>query len=112
MANDWFAQAREVTGREPNAMTVATASASAVPSARMVLLKEVDDRGFVFYTNYRSAKGQDLEVNPRAALLFFWAELERQVRVVGRSKDDLQKAMSLIRETDYGIPLQFTNYRG
>lgn len=74
----WHAQA----GR-PAEMTLATASADGRPSARMVLLKSVDDRGFTFFTNYGSAKARDLTANPRAALLFFWPP-ERQVRVEGR----------------------------
>ena len=79
----WFEQARTVTGHEPNAMTVATADADGVPAARILLLKGFDERGFVFYTNYESAKGCDLDENPRAALLFYWPELERQVRISG-----------------------------
>jgi pyridoxamine 5'-phosphate oxidase len=69
---------------EPTAMALATADAHGVPSNRMVLLKGVDDRGFTFFTNYRSAKGEDLESNPRAALVFHWQPLGRQVRVAGR----------------------------
>ena len=64
-------------------MTLATVSASGEPSARTVLLKGLDDLGFVFFTNYESAKARDLEANPRACLLFFWGELERQVRING-----------------------------
>jgi pyridoxamine 5'-phosphate oxidase len=64
-------------------MTLATASPAGEPSARTVLLKGADENGFVFYTNYDSAKGRDLAANPRASLLFFWAELERQVRITG-----------------------------
>jgi pyridoxamine 5'-phosphate oxidase len=81
----WFAQAQAQAagGVEPNAMTVATASADGEPSARIVLLKGLDERGFVFYTNYESAKGRDLAENARAALLFYWPQLERQVRVSG-----------------------------
>jgi pyridoxamine 5'-phosphate oxidase len=79
----WFDAAVAAGVREPNAMTLATASAAGVPSARVVLLKGVDRRGFVFFTNYESAKGRDLAENPRAALVLFWAELERQVRVQG-----------------------------
>jgi pyridoxamine 5'-phosphate oxidase len=79
----WFAQAQAAGGVETNAMTVATASADGEPSARIVLLKGLDDRGFVFYTNYESAKGRDLAENARAALLFYWPQLERQVRVSG-----------------------------
>lgn len=67
----------------PEAMTLATVSPDGQPSARMVLLKQVDQTGFVFFTNYRSAKAGQLEANPRAALVFFWPQLERQVRVEG-----------------------------
>ncbi len=69
---------------EANAMTLATATPEGQPSARMVLLKDVDPRGFTFFTNYASRKSQELAANDRAALVFFWAALERQVRVVGR----------------------------
>jgi pyridoxamine 5'-phosphate oxidase len=79
----WFDQARDARGSEPNAMQVATADASGNPSVRTVLLKEVDGRGFVFFTNYESRKGEDLAANPRAELVFYWGELERQVRVHG-----------------------------
>lgn len=79
----WFADAQAAKGAEPNAMTLATADASGNPAARTVLLKGLDARGFVFYSNYGSAKGSDLDVNPRAELLFYWAELERQVRIHG-----------------------------
>ncbi len=79
----WFAEALDAKAMEPNAMTLATASRDGVPDARIVLLKGVDARGFAFYTDYRSAKGRQLEANPRAALVFWWAELERQVRVTG-----------------------------
>jgi pyridoxamine 5'-phosphate oxidase len=79
----WFAQAQASDLREPNAMTLATATSDGKPSARIVLLKEVSESGFVFYTNYKSRKGRDLESNPWAALIFFWAELERQVRIEG-----------------------------
>ena len=68
----------------PNAMVLATADARGRPSARMVLLKGVDDEGFTFFTNYASRKGRELEENPHAALVFHWAELERQVRITGR----------------------------
>lgn len=68
---------------EPNAMTLATASMEAVPSARIVLLKDFSEKGFIFFTNYNSYKGQQLSENPKACLVFFWKELERQVRVTG-----------------------------
>ncbi len=80
----WFDEA--VAARMPmvNAMTLATAPAAGRPSARMVLLKDVDQAGFVFYTNYESRKGQELAARPEAALLFYWIELEREVRIEGR----------------------------
>jgi len=80
----WFAEAQAKEPRDPNAMTVATASAGGVPSARMILLKGVDERGFVFYTNLDSRKGEELAANPRAALCFHWKSLLRQVRIEGR----------------------------
>lgn len=79
----WFQQALDAQLPEPNTMTVATVDANGQPSARIVLIKEVDERGFVFYTNYESRKGRNLAVNPKASLLFYWIELERQVRVEG-----------------------------
>jgi pyridoxamine 5'-phosphate oxidase len=79
----WFAQALAAELPEPNAMTLATATPDGQPAARIVLLKAFDDSGFTFYTNYESRKGRALAANPRAALLFFWAELQRQVRIEG-----------------------------
>jgi pyridoxamine 5'-phosphate oxidase len=79
----WFAEAQRAGAHVPEAMAVATATADGVPSARMVLLKDVDERGFVFFTNYESRKGVELEANPRAALLFHWEPVGRQVRVEG-----------------------------
>jgi pyridoxamine 5'-phosphate oxidase len=80
----WFGEALAADLHEPNAMTLATATPDGRPSARVVLLKGFDERGFVFYTNYEGRKSRELEANPRAALLFYWGELERQVRVEGR----------------------------
>ena len=79
----WWEEALNSQLPEVNAMTLATADGHGVPSARVVLLKGYDARGFVFFTNYDSRKGRELAVNPKAALLFFWAELERQVRIEG-----------------------------
>ena len=79
----WFDEALSAKVLEPNAMILATASPDGAPDARTVLLKGADARGFTFYTDYRSAKGRQLDANPRAALVFWWAELERQVRVTG-----------------------------
>jgi pyridoxamine 5'-phosphate oxidase len=79
----WFREAMDAEVIETNAMTLATATRDGYPSARIVLLKGFDTDGFVFYTNYESRKGRELEENPRAALLFYWPELTRQVRVEG-----------------------------
>jgi pyridoxamine 5'-phosphate oxidase len=79
----WMVEAIHAQAPEPTAMTLATVDARGRPSARIVLLKGVDPRGFVFYTNYRSRKGKELAVNPVAALTFLWKELERQVRIEG-----------------------------
>jgi pyridoxamine 5'-phosphate oxidase len=79
----WFEEAVKAEVQEPNAMTLATASPDGAPSARIVLLKGFDERGFVFFTDYRSQKGTELEQNPRAALVFYWPELERQIRITG-----------------------------
>jgi pyridoxamine 5'-phosphate oxidase len=80
----WFDEALDAEVEEPNAMTLATAGADGTPSARIVLLKGLDARGFQFYSNYESRKGTELSENPHAALVFWWAPLERQVRVEGR----------------------------
>ena len=79
----WFTEALNSQLIEANAMTLATATKDGRPSARTVLLKDMDARGFVFYTNYESRKGQELADNPQAALLFTWLELERQIRIEG-----------------------------
>ena len=79
----WFQQALDSDLLEPNAMTLATATPEGQPTARIVLLKGFSDRGFVFYTNYKSQKGQQLIVNPYAALVFLWDKLERQIRIEG-----------------------------
>ncbi|MET3217659.1 UNVERIFIED_ORG: pyridoxamine 5'-phosphate oxidase [Burkholderia territorii] len=80
----WFKEALAAKLPEPNTMTLATVGADGRPSARIVLIKGVDERGFVFFTNYESRKGHDLAVHPQAALLFYWIELERQVRIEGQ----------------------------
>jgi pyridoxamine 5'-phosphate oxidase len=82
----WFQDAIRAGLREANAMTLATATREGRPSARVVLLKSFDKQGFVFFSNYESRKAADLESNPQACLVFFWNELERQVRVTGRVK--------------------------
>jgi pyridoxamine 5'-phosphate oxidase len=81
---NWFDAAVRAGLKEPNAMTLATATRSGKPSARIVLLKGFDQSGFVFYTNYNSRKGRELAQNPHAALVLFWQQLERQIRITGR----------------------------
>jgi pyridoxamine 5'-phosphate oxidase len=80
---EWFEEAREAGVEVPEVMTLATADAEGRPSARMLLLKGADERGFTFFTGYESRKGRELEANPRAALVFYWRPLGRQVRVEG-----------------------------
>ncbi|MBU0601568.1 MAG: pyridoxamine 5'-phosphate oxidase [Gammaproteobacteria bacterium] len=79
----WFADAGRVVERDPNAMTLATVGADGRPSVRIVLLRGYGDDGFVFFTNYESRKGREIEANPHASLLLFWAALERQIRIEG-----------------------------
>lgn len=79
----WFKQALDSKALEPNAMNLATLSESGRPTSRIVLLKGIEQRQFLFYTNYQSQKGKELEINPACALNFFWPELERQVRIEG-----------------------------
>ena len=81
----WFDEALSANLYEPNAMTLATTTPDGCPSARIVLLKGYDERGFVFYTNHEGRKARELEENPRCALVFYWGEFERQVRVEGQA---------------------------
>jgi len=81
----WFNEALEGQLIEPAAMTLATSDTGGFPSARIVLLKKVDEHGFTFFTNYESRKAHEIEKNPQVSLLFFWPQLERQVRVMGRA---------------------------
>ncbi len=83
--HEWFEKVIDADLHEPNAMVLATATRDGRPSARTVLLKGYDQRGFVFYTNYEGRKARELETNPICALLFYWGELERQVRIEGRA---------------------------
>ncbi len=92
----WFREAGSAGMRMPEAAALATASADGAPSVRMVLVKAVDERGFVFYSGYASRKGQELAANPRAALLFYWDPLGRQVRIEGPVEHT-----SLAETTDY-----------
>ena len=80
----WFSDANAAGLPLPEAMTLATSTAEGKPSARVVLLKQIDENGFVFFTNYQSAKARDLDSNPQAALVFYWPQLDRQVRVEGK----------------------------
>jgi pyridoxamine 5'-phosphate oxidase len=82
----WYRLAEEAGVTQPDAMTLATATPDGVPSARMVLLKGVDDGGFVFFTNYESRKASELSENPRAALILYWSAIRRQVRITGRAE--------------------------
>ena len=94
--SSWFDEAIGAELIEPTAMTLATANADGQPSMRVVLLKGVTDRGFVFYSNYLSHKGRDLSENPKASLLFFWPELERQIRI-----DGVTERVSEAESTEY-----------
>ena len=80
----WMDESLKTNLADPSAMILATADKNAVPSLRVVLLKGIDSEGFVFYTNYESRKGKELLENPNASLLFFWKELERQIRIEGK----------------------------
>jgi pyridoxamine 5'-phosphate oxidase len=102
----WFDEAIKAQVPEPNAMTLATATGDGVPSARAVLLKGFDQRGFVFFTDYRSRKGAELEANPRAALVFYWGELERQVRITGNvERTSVQESEAYFRTRPLGSRL-------
>ena len=99
----WLDEALETTILEPTAMTLATATADGKPSARMVLLKGVDERGFIFYTNYDSRKGEELNANPHAALVLYWDELERQVRIEGKvEKLSREASKAYFKSRPYG----------
>jgi predicted RNase H-like nuclease len=97
---EWFQQAQAAGVHEPNALTLATCAEDGQPSARMVLLKEAGEDGFVFYTNYKSRKGRELNANPRAAMVFFWPELHRQVRITGQ----VERTSRAEAEAYFGTP--------
>jgi pyridoxamine 5'-phosphate oxidase len=102
----WFTQALEAKALEPNAMALATATRDAIPSVRVVLLKGYDERGFVFFTDYRSRKALELAANPRASLVFHWSELERQVRISGRvERTSTEESESYFRTRPHGSRL-------
>ncbi len=102
----WFEAARRAGTPAPEAAALATATSDGRPSARMVLVKSADARGFVFYTNYGSRKGDELEANPRAALLFHWERLGRQVRVEGEAaRTSLEETAAYVRSRPRGSQL-------
>ncbi|MGO9884186.1 MAG: pyridoxamine 5'-phosphate oxidase [Solirubrobacteraceae bacterium] len=102
----WYADAVQAGVRQPEAMAVATSSPAGTPSVRMVLLKSYDARGFVFYTNYESRKGLELAENPRAALLFYWDPLGRQVRIDGGAqRTSAEESAAYIRSRARGSQL-------
>ena len=102
----WFQQALAAGLPEPNAMTLATATSDGKPSARVVLLKGFDERGFVFFTNYESRKGRELSTNPHAALVFYWIELERQVCISGQvSRVSAEESEDYFRSRPVGSQL-------
>lgn len=111
----WLKQAQVADLKEPNAMTLATATREGRPSARIVLLKEVSENGFVFYTSYESRKGRELAQNPHAALTFYWGELERQVRAegtVGRTSKEQSEAYFRIRPRQSQLGALASNQSG
>jgi len=102
----WYRLAEESGVSQPDAMTLATATGDGAPSARMVLLKGVDDQGFVFFTNYESRKARELAENPRAALVLYWVSLRRQVRVTGRVEAlSAEESEAYFRTRPYGSRL-------
>src|SRR2546423_13658519 len=108
----WFGEAQLKNLPEPNAMTLATADASGAPSARVVLLKAFDARGFVFFTNYDSRKGRDLAVNPRAALCFYWPAMERQGGIEGGvEKTNREERDPYIHSRPGGVPVGAGGWR-
>ena len=102
MVKSWLATAVKADLPEPSAMTLATCSVDGQPAMRTVLLKEIDS-GFIFYTNYKSRKAKEIEQNPFGALLFFWPELERQIRIEGKlEKTTKEKSMSYFQSRPKG----------
>src|SRR6266446_449354 len=103
---NWFTAAIEAGIRDVNAMSLATAGSDARPSVRIVLLKSFDQDGFVFFTNYESQKGQQLETNPYAALGFYWIELDRQIRIGGKvEKTSRKESLTYFRSRPPGSQL-------
>lgn len=99
----WYDEAVQAKLPEPNAMTLATAQADGAPSARIVLLRGFDERGFEFFTNYQSRKGDELAANPRAALVLFWAPFQRQIRIEGNvQKLSVEESDNYFRKRPFG----------
>ena len=99
----WFADAEKSEINDPNALSVATSSSKGIPSVRMVLLKAISEKGFVFYTNFNSKKGNDLKNNPYASMCFHWKSIRRQIRVSGKvSSVDKEEADKYFASRDYG----------
>ena len=99
----WFAIAEKSETNDPNALSLATSSSDGIPSVRMVLLKDLSDSGFVFYTNFDSKKGNDLKNNPNASMCFYWKSIRRQIRVSGKvSSVDKEEADKYFLSRDYG----------
>ena len=99
----WFAAAEKSETNDPNALSLATSSSDGIPSVRMVLLKDLSDSGFVFYTNFDSKKSNDLKSNPNASMCFHWKSIRRQIRVSGRvSSVDKEEADKYFASRDYG----------
>ena len=99
----WFAVARKSEVNDSNASSLATSSSDGIPSVRMVLLKSLSDEGFVFYTNFNSKKGNDLNSNPNASMCFYWKSIRRQIRVSGKiSVVDKKEADEYFSSRDYG----------
>ena len=104
--DQWFQEAIDAKIDLPDAMTLATATKGGIPSARIVLLRGHDERGFVFYTDYESQKGKELAENPNAALVFYWRELDRQVRITGQvSKVSRENSYNYFRSRPVGSRL-------
>lgn len=102
----WFDEVLQAGIRQPNSMALATATPQGDPSVRMVLLKGFDEHGFVFYTNYQSRKGQELEANPQAELVFYWEEVNRQVRIHGSvAKVSASESEEYFQTRPYGARL-------
>lgn len=102
----WFGEAAAANIRDVNAMSLATATPDGKPSVRIVLLKAISDRGFVFFTNYESAKGRELNANPHAALTLFWVQLERQIRITGEvEKTSREESEEYFRSRPLGSQL-------